>query len=105
MLSDGAVQKRIGEHLRSVRLKQNITQQELAIQAGLSLSSVKKIEKGETGTFDSWLRVLRTLGKLEVLQTRVEEVQLSPGEYYELMHSTSQKKRMRASGKTKKTKE
>ena len=98
MLADSIILNRIGSHLKAVRLRQNITQQSLADAAGVSLSSLKKIEKGEIGSFDSLLRVLRTLGKLDVLQPLVEEEQLSPSEYYELVHSIkSRRQRKRAS--------
>ena len=99
MLPDGMIQSRIGERLKAVRLKQNITQQALAEESGVSLSSVKKIEKGEIGSFDSLLRLLRTLGKLDVLLPLVEEAQLSPSEYYELVNKTSKAQRKRAAGK------
>ena len=106
MLSDGMIQSKIGERLKAVRLKQNITQQALAEESGVSLSSVKKIEKGEIGSFDSLLRVLRTLGKLDVLLPLVEEEQLSPSEYYELVNKANKAQRKRAAGKlTKKDKE
>ena len=106
MLSDGMIQSKIGERLKAVRLKQNFTQQALAEESGVSLSSVKKIEKGEIGSFDSLLRVLRTLGKLDVLLPLVEEEQLSPSEYYELVNKASKAQRKRAAGKsTKKDKE
>ena len=98
MLADAIILNRIGNHLKTVRLKQNITQQSLADSAGVSLSSLKKIEKGEIGSFDSLLRVLRTLGKLDVLQPLVDEEQLSPSEYYELVQSIKAKhQRKRAS--------
>ena len=100
MLSDGIIQSKIGERLKAVRLKQNITQQALAEESGVSLSSVKKIEKGEIGSFDSLLRVLRTLGKLDVLLPLVEEEQLSPSEYYELVQKAGAHQRKRAAGKT-----
>jgi transcriptional regulator with XRE-family HTH domain len=105
MLADEVVQRKIGERLKSVRLKQNITQQALAVESGVSLSSVKKIEKGEIGSFDSLLRVLRTLGKLDVLLPLVEEEQLSPSEYYELVQKAGAHQRKRAVGKTNKEKE
>ena len=105
MLPDGIIQCKIGEKLRSVRLKQNITQQALAEEAGVSLSSVKKIEKGEIGSFDSLLRVLRTLGKLDVLLPLVEEEQLSPSEYYEMVQKVGAHQRKRAVGKSYKEKE
>ena len=99
MLSDTMILTKIGEHLKAVRLKQNITQQRLAEEAGVSLSSVKKIEKGEIGSFDSLLRVLRTLGKLDVLLPLVEEEQLSPSEYYEMMQKAGAHQRKRAASR------
>lgn len=99
MLADTIIMARIGNHLKTVRLKQNVTQQNLANSAGISLSSLKKMEKGEIKSFDSFLRILRTLGKLDVLQPLVDEEQLSPSEYYELVHSRAVKhQRKRAVG-------
>ena len=99
MLSDGIIMNRIGTRLKAIRLKQNITQQNLAKEAGISISSVKKVEKGEIGAFDSLLRLMRTLGVLDIMQPLVEEEQLSPNEYYELVHSASKKTRKRAVNK------
>ena len=99
MLADEMILSRIGMRLKAVRLKQNITQQRLAEDSGVSLSSVKKIENGEIRSFESLIRVLRTLGKLEVLQTLVEEEQLSPSEYYELVQKAGAHQRKRAAGK------
>ena len=96
MLTDVAILRKIGERLKSVRLKQNITQQSLAESANVSLSTVKKIEKGEIRSFDSLLRLLRTLGKLDVLQPLVEEEQLSPNEYYKWVYEQKKKIRKRA---------
>ena len=96
-LTDVAIRCRLGENLKDVRLKQNITQQRLADEAGLSLSTVKKLEKGEIGSFDAFLRVLRTLGRLDVLSPLVEEPQLSPNEYYELVQKAGTHRRKRAS--------
>ena len=102
MLADATLLVRIGNRLKQTRLKQNITQQSLAESAGVSLSSLKKIEKGEICSFDSFLRLLRTLGLLDILQPLVEEEQLSPSEYYKLVHSVGSKTRKRAVGKKKK---
>ena len=99
MLADEMIQRKIGERLKAVRLKQNITQQRLAEDSGVSLSSEKKIENGEIRSFESLLRVLRTLGKLEVLQPLVEEEQLSPSEYYEFVNKLHSKPRKRATGR------
>ena len=106
MLADSIILNRIGNHLKTVRLRQNITQQSLADAAGVSLSSLKKIEKGEIGSFDSLLRVLRTLGKLDVFQPLVDEEQLSPSEYYNLVQANSANhQRQRAVGRLNNSKE
>ena len=47
ILADTIILYRIGDKLKSVRLKQNITQQSLAEEANVSLSTIKKMEKGE----------------------------------------------------------
>jgi len=100
MLADSVILNRIGTHLRSVRLRQNITQQSLADAADVSLSSLKKIEKGEIRSFDSFLRILRTLGKLDVLKPLIDEEPISPSEYYELVQSVAARhKRQRAAGR------
>ena len=52
-LTDTAILQRIGEKLKRLRLRQNITQADLAADAQVSLSSVKKIENGQIGSFDN----------------------------------------------------
>jgi transcriptional regulator with XRE-family HTH domain len=99
MLADTVILSRIGNKLKTVRLKQNITQQSLSETANVSLSSIKKMEKGEIRSFDSLLRVLRILGKLDILQPLVEEDQLSPTEYYDFVHSSHATIRKRAVGR------
>ena len=101
MLTDMAILTRIEEKLKTVRLKQNITQQSLAEAANVSLSTVKKIEKGEIRSFDAFLRILRTLGLLDMLQQLVEEEQLSPSEYYNMVQTSKTNQRKRAGGKLK----
>jgi len=99
MMQDTLILTKMGQRLKSLRLKQNITQQSLADAANVSLSTVKKIEKGEIRSFDAFLRMLRTLGKLDVLQPLVEEEQLSPSEYYEMVQASKTHQRKRAVGK------
>lgn len=105
LLTDIAILTKIGEKLKAVRLRQNITQQSLAEAANVSLSTVKKIEKGEIRSFDALLRLLRTLGKLDALQQLVEEEQLSPNEYYHMVQASKAKQRKRAVGKLNNTKQ
>lgn len=105
ILSDAQICKRIGEKIKTVRLKRNITQQSLAEAASISLSSVKKVENGEIGAFDTLLRLIRTLGMLESISSIFEEEALSPSEYYEMVTKAQKTTRKRAVGKIKITKE
>ena len=98
-VADPMIMKRIGEKLKKAKLKQNITQMNLAGEADISISTLKKMENREIASFDALLRMLRTLGFLDVLQPLVNEEQLSPSEYYELVNSAAKKTRKRACGK------
>ena len=100
-LSDNQLQLRIGSRLKAVRLKQNITQQSLADAALVSLSSVKKIEGGNIGSFESFLRLIRTLGLLDSLQDLVIEQQMSPSEIFALQQAGEKRRRKRASSRLK----
>ena len=98
ILSDVQIQKNIGEKIKSTRLKQNITQDSLAASASISRSSVQKVESGEIKSFDTFLRILRTLGMLDELHHLCKEEELSPSEYYDMANSAKKGKRKRAVG-------
>ena len=102
ILTDTELCNRIAAKIKTVRLKQNMPQAELADKSGVSISTIKRMEDG----FESLIRVLRTLGKLDVFVPLVEEEQLSPNEYYELASKANKPERKRASkGYTKENKE
>ena len=106
ILTDTELCKKIAGKIKTVRLKQNMSQAELADKSGVSISTIKRMEDGEVKNFESLIRVLRTLGNLDVFIPLVEEEQLSPNEYYELASKASKPKRKRASkGYTKENKE
>jgi len=97
MLSDAELTKRISSRLKELRLKQNISRHELSASSGVSTSSVARMEDGEIKSFDSLLRILRTLGKIEIFQPLVEDEEISPNEYFRSVYSAKTKKRKRAS--------
>ena len=96
MLADGEICRRIGKKIRQLRLRQNITQMSLAGQSQISVSSVKKIENGEIGSFDSLMRVLRILGELDIFSPLLKEEEMSPNEYLEFVEANKKKQRKRA---------
>ena len=67
-----------GQHLRDLRLRRNIDQRQLAEQAGVALNAVKNLENGRGATLTSLVKVLRTLGRADWLETLAPAVAISP---------------------------
>ena len=97
MLPDGEIRRRLGQKIRNLRLRQNFTQASLAEQAQVSLTTLKKIEKGDISYFDSLMRVLRILGELDAFSLLIKEEGMSPNEYFEFVEANKKKQRKRAS--------
>lgn len=100
MLSDTDIIVRISARLKELRLKQNISRQDLSLSSGVSLSSIVRMEEGEIKSFESLLRVMRILGKIDIFQTLIEEEEISPNEYFKLVNSVKKNTRKRASKST-----
>jgi len=99
LLSDSDIKKEIGSKIRELRLKQNLSQSDLAKNAGLSLSSVIRTENGNIKSFDTFIQICRVIGRLEIFKTLVEKEPLSPIEYYKVVNSANKPKRIRATKK------
>lgn len=68
----------LGQHLRDLRLRQNIDQRQLAERADVALNAVKRLEAGKGATVTSLIAVLRALGREEWLGTLAPQVTVSP---------------------------
>jgi putative transcriptional regulator len=77
---DDLVLRELGERLARTRLERNLSQAELAKEAGVSKRTIERVEAGEAVKSDSLIRVLRGLGRLEVLDRLVPEPLPSPVE-------------------------
>lgn len=97
MLSDAEITNRISAKIKEIRLKQNISRQEMADTSGVSVSSIARMEDGEIKSFESFLRIMRTLGKIEIFMPLLQEEEISPNEYYRMVQSAKPKQRKRAS--------
>jgi putative transcriptional regulator len=94
--SDRAILKELGERLRKLRLRKNITQEELAERALLSVGTIKSLEAGK-GKLSTLVAVLRELGALDQLDQFIPPVSISPIKMAEASSKASSK-RERASG-------
>ena len=104
MLTDTDIQLRLAEKIRTLRLQQNYSQQELAERSGVSVSTIIRTENGQTTSVDTLVRLLRQLGKLEVLIPLLEDEPLSPTEYYRLKQAAEKPLRKRATKSSRVTK-
>ncbi|MCR5243429.1 MAG: helix-turn-helix domain-containing protein [Bacteroidales bacterium] len=96
-MTDKALMERIGLKIREWRLEMNYSQKSLAFNAGISLPTEQKLEKGGSVSLDILLRVLRTLDRLDALGAFTAEREISPIEIQKM--SESYKPRRRASKK------
>jgi transcriptional regulator with XRE-family HTH domain len=94
LLTDSAVLQELGERLARTRLERNLTQAQLAHEAGLAPLTVLRLERGEAVRLTSLIRVLRVLGMLEALDRLIPEPTPSPIELVKLQGH----RRRRASG-------
>lgn len=90
-MSDEVILLTLGKVLRERRIKLNLTQEVAAMQAGVSVNTIKNIEKG-TGNQSTFVAVLRVLGMLPQLNELFTAETISPM----MMLSLRGKPRMRA---------
>ena len=94
--SDKTILKELGNRLRQLRLQKNITQEDLAERALLSVGTIKSLEAGK-GRLSSLIAVLRELGALDQLDQFIPPVTIRPLQIADT-RTKSLDKRKRASG-------
>jgi transcriptional regulator with XRE-family HTH domain len=78
-LTDEAVLRELGRRLAAVRLGRNLTQAQLAGQAGVSKRTIERMESGEVATqLSGFVRVCRALDLLGGIDALVPEPAPSP---------------------------
>src|SRR5687768_8594030 len=77
-LTDDAILRELGSRLACARLRQKLTQQELADAAGVAKRTVERIESGEPTVLTNLIRLLRTLNFIEPLNALLPDSAPSP---------------------------
>jgi transcriptional regulator with XRE-family HTH domain len=70
--------------LESIRLSRNMTQAQLAKEAGVSLRTIGRLEKGEGVSVDTFIRVLTALGIQQNLEALLPDPTVRPIERVEV---------------------
>jgi transcriptional regulator with XRE-family HTH domain len=92
--TDEAILAELGGRLAKIRLDRNLTQAELATQAGVSKRTVERLETGAVATqLSGFIRVCRVLEVIERFELLVPEPVPSPVAQLKL----ARRKRQRAS--------
>jgi transcriptional regulator with XRE-family HTH domain len=68
----------LGRQVRSLRLRQDLDQQQVADRAGIALNAVKNLESGKGATLRTLTRTLRVLNRADWLTTLAPAVSISP---------------------------
>ena len=76
-LSDIGIEKELGQRIKELRLRRNITQKELSKATTLSLNTIKALESGR-GKLSTLITVLRELGALDDLDNFIPQTSISP---------------------------
>lgn len=87
------IMEEIGNRLKELRLKQNMTQRELSAEAGVSYSTILRIENGGGSTLENLIRVLRVFNLSQNFDALVPQQELTPSEIF-----SNKPKRKRATG-------
>lgn len=92
-MTDKAIELELGARVKSLRLRKNLTQQQLSDAVVLSLNSIKSLEAGKA-KLSTLIAVLRELGALDSLDSFVPAITISPVQ----LARQQGKQRQRASG-------
>lgn len=77
-MSDKALAEHIGAFIKHHRIDQNKTQYVLANAAGVSRSTLSLLERGESVTVPTLIRVLRVLDQLRIMEVFTVQQTISP---------------------------
>lgn len=95
LLTDDAVLAELGERLAARRIDLQLTQAQVAEQAGIAKRTLERMEAGHSSQLASLVRVLRVLDALPALDALIPEAGPRP---MDLLQRAG-KRRQRASGK------
>ena len=78
--SSARIESVLCERLGRIRLARNITQAQLAAEAGVSTRTIRRMEAGEGISLDTFIRVLMALDIQQNLETLLPDPQVRPME-------------------------
>jgi transcriptional regulator with XRE-family HTH domain len=90
-MSDAAILEEIGSFVKHHRLEANISQKQLAEDAGINRTTLNEFEKGRRSNTLTLIQILRALDKLNILNIFEIETRISPLKLAEIELSKKQR--------------
>ncbi|MDE1943502.1 MAG: helix-turn-helix transcriptional regulator [Betaproteobacteria bacterium] len=78
VLADAEIERELGSRIKALRLRKNLTQDELAARALLHRNAISTLESGKGSRMSTLIAVLRELGALDHLSSFLPEIPVSP---------------------------
>ncbi|MBN1267561.1 MAG: helix-turn-helix transcriptional regulator [Anaerolineales bacterium] len=78
--TSGQIEAELCRHLQQIRLSRNVTQAQLAREAGVSTGTISRMERGQGVSLDSFIRTLIALDIQQNLQVLLPDISIRPME-------------------------
>ena len=75
---ESEILREFGNRLARIRKQQGLSQAELAEEAGIGVATLRRIEGGQDGLFESWLKLLKALNMAAAIDALLPETFNSP---------------------------
>lgn len=82
----------IGTQLKQLRLRKNMTQEEVSSRAGISIPTLIRLESGKSSSLSTFIGIVQVLGEEKWFEALAPDVPISP-----IQLKTLKKTRVRAS--------
>ena len=90
--SNDEILEQLGQRVRALRLRANVSQQDLAQETSLSERTIRNIEKGKGISLENFIRIVRFFSELDKLDTFFQLEEISPKELFDARGSKERKR-------------
>ena len=94
-LSDAEVLQELGARIRAARQARDLTIEQAALKAGVHRNTLSKVEVGSDTQLSTLIRVLRTFGRLQMLDMFLPAPTVSPIQLTRQLAKLRQRQRVR----------
>ena len=71
-------EEKVGEQLKSARIRKNMTQADVAARIGVTVPTISRLEAGKGSSLGTFIKVIEVLGEEKWLDSFAPTVSISP---------------------------